>query len=212
MGMRPFISGERPVGRGSSPCDDPGVLGRWATRQPPTTSPTSTMLAWIDTHLASIVWLATTSIVVLVVTTVLVAVVLVRLPADFLARDVVPLRQQFTQASTARKFLLVGRNVLGWIVIAGGLAMIVLPGPGFLVILVGVMLADFPGKRRLQRWIISRGGILKTANRLRRRFGRAPLRLEEDATTDATDRRRPRAHSPRLAHSFSTAARTGTPP
>ena len=37
---------------------------------------------------------------------------------------------------------------------------------------------DFPGKRRLERWLVSRPTVLNTINRLRQRYGKPPLVLE----------------------------------
>jgi hypothetical protein len=70
-----------------------------------------------------------------------------------------------------------GRNVLGCALVAAGIAMLVLPGQGILTILVGVMLLDFLGKPRLQRWLVARRPVLRTINGLRRRAGQAPLVL-----------------------------------
>jgi hypothetical protein len=52
-----------------------------------------------------------------------------------------------------------------------------IPGPGLLVILIGITVMDFPGKRRLERWVVGRPGVLGAINRLRRRYGRPPLVL-----------------------------------
>ena len=51
------------------------------------------------------------------------------------------------------------------------------PGQGMLTILIGLMLLDVPGKRRLERRIVGRRRILQAINRLRKRFGRPPLVL-----------------------------------
>jgi len=40
------------------------------------------------------------------------------------------------------------------------------PGPGILTIVLGVMLLNFPGKRRLERWLIRRPMVLSAMNRL----------------------------------------------
>jgi hypothetical protein len=71
------------------------------------------------------------------------------------------------------------KNVLGYALIALGLAMSVplVPGQGFLTIFIGLTLIDFPGKRRIERKIIGRPRILRTVNRFRCRFGRMPLAL-----------------------------------
>ena len=51
------------------------------------------------------------------------------------------------------------------------------PGQGLLTILLGVMLLDFPGKRRLELKIVSRPSVLKTVNSLRSKFGKPKLVL-----------------------------------
>jgi hypothetical protein len=76
-----------------------------------------------------------------------------------------------------RAALHIGKNIAGWLLILAGLAMLILPGPGLVVILLGLTLADFPGKRRIQLWIFSRKRILGPINRLRKRFHRPPLQV-----------------------------------
>ncbi|MEX0964235.1 MAG: hypothetical protein WDZ52_09385 [Pseudohongiellaceae bacterium] len=55
--------------------------------------------------------------------------------------------------------------------------MLILPGQGLLTILIGVVLVDFPRKYKFQRWLISLGPVLKSANWLRRKGGREPLEI-----------------------------------
>ncbi|MCH5377061.1 MAG: hypothetical protein JJ992_24120 [Planctomycetes bacterium] len=73
------------------------------------------------------------------------------------------------------------KNAAGYTLILVGLLLSLpgIPGQGLLTILLGLILLDFPGKRRLERWILHRPRLLARINRLRGRFGRAPLRLEE---------------------------------
>ena len=49
------------------------------------------------------------------------------------------------------------------------------PGQGLLTMLVGLLLLDIPSKRRLELRIVSRPTVLKTINRVRRRFRRPAL-------------------------------------
>jgi hypothetical protein len=49
------------------------------------------------------------------------------------------------------------------------------PGPGLVLIVIGVSLLDFPGKRRLEQRVVGRPRVLKAINALRARFGRPPL-------------------------------------
>ena len=105
-----------------------------------------------------------------------VGVLLVRLPADYFcdssSRDF-----WIDRHPIIRRTGLVVKNVLGAMLVGLGVLLSLpgVPGPGLLTILIGVMLLDFPGKRRLERWLISRPTILRTINRLRRRYKKPPL-------------------------------------
>jgi hypothetical protein len=69
------------------------------------------------------------------------------------------------------------RNVLGVVLICLGLAMLLLPGQGLLTVLIGLICVDFPGKRRFERWLVSRPAVARGINRLRRRAGQPPLEV-----------------------------------
>ncbi len=75
---------------------------------------------------------------------------------------------------------IVGKNLAGVLLIALGVVMSLpgIPGPGFLTILLGVMLLDFPGKRALELKIVSRPRVLNGINGLRRKFDKLPLLLD----------------------------------
>lgn len=105
---------------------------------------------------------------------------LVRLPADYFcdssSRDF-----WIDRHPIIRRTGLVVKNLLGAVLVSLGvvLALPGVPGPGILTILIGVILLDFPGKRRLERWLVGRPAILGTINRLRRRYGQPPLARPE---------------------------------
>jgi hypothetical protein len=103
----------------------------------------------------------------------LVAAVIVRLPATYFAS----MRRPPAPTSLAGHLRRIVRNVGGLVLIAVGLVLSVpgVPGQGLLTILVGVMMVDFPGRRRVGRWIVTRPGVLPAMNRLRQRFGAPPL-------------------------------------
>jgi multisubunit Na+/H+ antiporter MnhG subunit len=106
--------------------------------------------------------------------------VLTRMPADFFSR---PERRRLALADRKRPIwfmvLIVARNILGAVLLVLGVLMLFLPGQGLLAIFAALFLLDFPGKRRLQRWIISRPAVHRPVNALRRRAGRAPLELPQ---------------------------------
>ena len=55
------------------------------------------------------------------------------------------------------------------------LSLPLVPGQGLLTILIGLLLINFPGKRRLERKLVRRPKVLQFINRIRSRFGQASL-------------------------------------
>ena len=133
------------------------------------------MIDWIQTHETILWWLAAMSAVTFVATLVVVPWLIVRIPEDYF-RD--PKRHRMPwadQHAVVRVILLIGKNLLACLLLVAGVAMLLLPGQGVLTILVGVLLLNFPGKYRLERWLIRRRPVLRSVNWLRRRSGHAPL-------------------------------------
>lgn len=109
----------------------------------------------------------------------LVSWVLVRLPATYFQesheRDFWSDRHRAVRWSG-----IVMKNLCGLVLVLLGIIMSLpgVPGQGLLTILLGLMLLDFPGKRKLELRLISRPKVLQTVNRLRARFDRPPLVLD----------------------------------
>jgi hypothetical protein len=76
------------------------------------------------------------------------------------------------------------QELLGILVTLAGIFLSLpgIPGPGFVLLFVGVMLLDFPGKRQLERRFVEVPGISGTINWLRRRFGQPPLVAGSEAS------------------------------
>lgn len=99
------------------------------------------------------------------------------LPADYFVAS----RHPVYRHPVLRWIYLIGKNLLGAGVVLLGIALSLpgVPGPGFVVILIGVSMLNFPGKRKLERKLVSRPGVLRTLNRIRAYFGRPQLVLDE---------------------------------
>jgi hypothetical protein len=136
------------------------------------------MFAWIQDHKAILEWMGVVSFVSLVIGLIVAFVIAVRIPADYFACRGCHGKTHADQHPVVRALLLIAKNLLGYIFIAAGILMLVLPGQGVLTILAGVMMLNFPGKYRLERWIISRPTVLEGINLLRQRAGREPLVLD----------------------------------
>ena len=74
------------------------------------------------------------------------------------------------------KFL---KNLLAVVLIIVGLIQIPLPGQGVLTVLIGIVISDIPGKRRLERRIIRSPIVLSSINYIRSRFKRPLFVLDE---------------------------------
>lgn len=79
--------------------------------------------------------------------------------------------------------VLLARNVGGFVVVLLGVAMLVLPGQGLLTIFAGLVMMEFPGKRRLEKALVARPRVLGALNWLRRRGGTEPLLPPGDSET-----------------------------
>jgi len=134
------------------------------------------MLDWITIDEAIFWCLAVFSIVSFLGTLILVPVLIIRIPEDYFAETKRHRWEPWAhEHPVIRWSLLITKNILGYIFIILGIAMLVLPGQGILTIFIGIMFINFPGKYRLERWVVMRGPLLNTINKLRHRTGRAPL-------------------------------------
>jgi hypothetical protein len=106
-----------------------------------------------------------------------VTAVLVALPASYF-RDAAP-AAPWPRAPILRAVWWIGKNLLGLALVALGLLLSLpgIPGQGLLTVLIGLILLDFPGKRNVERRLVTRPAVLRAINRLRARFNRPPMEL-----------------------------------
>ena len=109
----------------------------------------------------------------------IVSLVLVKLPATYFKRSH---KRKFLakRPQIIRWLAIIGKNLLGVVLVVAGILLSLpgVPGQGILTILLGVMLLDFPGRPRLEHWLVSRPRILRTINKLRHRFSKQALVLD----------------------------------
>ncbi len=108
----------------------------------------------------------------------LVSLILVKIPADYFRESQGKFMAK--QSPVIRVLALIGKNIAGVILVVLGVLLSLpgVPGQGVLTILLGVMLLDFPGRRRFERWIVSSPRVLKAVNKLRKRFDKPKLILD----------------------------------
>ena len=95
-----------------------------------------------------------------------------RIPTDYFTR---PRDSDPWQVLLQPRALL--RNLLGLPVLLAGIAMLVLPGQGILTIMIALGIMSFPGKFALEKWLISRKGVLQAVNWIRQKSHHSPLEV-----------------------------------
>ena len=147
---------------------------------------------WLDTLRLTdwqpwLAWIGVGSLVLLVGSLVALPVVVARIPEDYFTPEHRSRRVR-DEPTAMRLIVHVAKNVLGVVFVLAGIAMLILPGQGVLTILIGVMLMDFPRKYELERWLITRGPVLKALNWIRAKAKRPPLRLSGGGTGAKAER------------------------
>lgn len=138
------------------------------------------MIEWIQANGTIIGWLAQLSLVSFVASLIAVPLLVLGIPPDYFAcrnRGTTPWADKHP---AVRLTLSAAKNGLGIVLIGFGVVMLVLPGQGILTILIGLMLSDFPGKYRLERWLVERRSVVRAISWLRFRAGRAPLVFDRE--------------------------------
>ena len=112
------------------------------------------------------------SLVFALVASALVVAAIIYIPADYFT-----VQKEKKRHPLWHYFLKFLRNLLGVVLVGMGVTLLVLPGPGIFSILLGTVLIDFPGKRRMIRRLLSIPALYRTLNLIRHKAGKPPLRL-----------------------------------
>ncbi len=120
-------------------------------------------------------WLGVATVVMFVVSFLAVPFLLGRIPVDYFTRAE-PSPMSWQRHHPALRWTLhVLKNLCGVVLLLFGIIMIFTPGQGVLTVLMGVALMDFPGKRRLELWLVRRPRVLTSINWIRQRTRHPPL-------------------------------------
>ncbi len=94
-----------------------------------------------------------------------------QLPADYFSRPTPNVQPRSLQ----RLLLQLARNVLGAILLAAGLLMMIIPGPGLITLVLGLTVSDFAAKQRVIRHFLNKPGVMDSLNWMRRKYHRPPF-------------------------------------
>lgn len=144
----------------------------------------SEVMSLIREYQGFLEWLGVISLLLLIVTVVIFPLVIIFLPQDYFIRAERDPSHQTRSHPVVWWTLVVLKNILGFVLVLAGLAMLLLPGQGLLTILLGTTLMNFPGKYKLERRLVSQPTIAKTLNRIRSGAGRPRLTLPDRGPVD----------------------------
>jgi hypothetical protein len=135
-------------------------------------NPWSQIIDWIQTHDVLLGWAGLFSFITFVCTMVIIPIVILLLPPRYLLD---PAQPAFNFNPLQKSVFLPLKNTIGGFLVVAGIGMLFLPGQGLLTLFVGVVLIDFPRKRKVVRWFLGRKRLLRLINRFRARFNRLPM-------------------------------------
>jgi len=138
------------------------------------------VIDWLGQYQEAFAWLAVISLCTFVFSLLSLPWLVARIPEDYFLyekRHPAPLKKSHP---LIRMTLLIGKNMLGIILVAGGVIMLFIPGQGLLTIAMGMLLMDYPGKFRLERRIARNEKVLNGLNWLRTHANALPLQVDGD--------------------------------
>ncbi len=103
------------------------------------------------------------SVSVFIVSLILFPLLIISLPKNYF------IRKESKKENSGSLWKLIIKNILGVILIIIGALMLILPGPGIIVMLIGLMLMSFPSKKKLKNYFLSNQTLRKELNWIRQR-------------------------------------------
>lgn len=125
-------------------------------------------------------WFAVASLATFVVSAVALPWLLTRLPEDYFEETSPTVHRPWPRQRALYWAWRLLKNLLGIVLLLAGLVMLFTPGQGILTIMAGLWLADLPGKRRCERYLIGRPQVLSSINWIRQKSGQPPLRVSKE--------------------------------
>jgi Putative transmembrane protein (PGPGW) len=128
---------------------------------------------------STVIWMGILSLVTFLVSLLALPWLVSQIPKDYFNYQNRSSVDWESRSPSIRIPWLVAKNLLGWVLLAGGAMMLFLPGQGLLTMAMGLVLMDYPGKYQLERRLVSVPLILKGLNWLRAKRNVPPLELTD---------------------------------
>jgi len=143
----------------------------------------SAIAEWFTAHQAIVWWVSAISIALLLLSPIVAMWFVTRLPKDYFVQERRRPLSSWDDYPTVRACLLVAKSILGIVLTLVGVVMLVAPGQGLLTIVVGLLLLEFPGKYRAERWLATRRNVWRSLNWLRKKAGKPELKSPRETKT-----------------------------
>jgi len=136
------------------------------------------MIEFLNQNLSSILsWLAICSLFIFFFSILAINFVIKIIPVDYFdstKRELSPFK--ISNPIIWLIFFII-KNITGYLLILGGILMLVLPGQGLLTILLGLIFSDYPGKYKLEKKLITIKPIYRYINWVRKKSDIEPIKL-----------------------------------
>jgi len=128
------------------------------------------LTTWLHQHSGFIVILGAVAFVVLLTTLLATPWILARLPSDYFSHT-----PSISPRSLSNTIISIIRTVAGTLLIFLGLAVILTPVPGIVLMVLGLALCDFPGKHKLLVRLVRLPSVLSFLNWIREKSNKPPF-------------------------------------
>ena len=127
----------------------------------------------VDEYKSVIFWLGLLSFLIFIFSLVSIKRLVALIPSDYFVS------KKDTKFKSEYHFIwlisMIIKNIIGYVLIIGGILMLLLPGQGLFTIFIGLMMSNYPGKYYNEKKIIPIASILKTINWLRKQSDKEPI-------------------------------------
>ena len=104
---------------------------------------------FLDYFKVVIPYLVGISIFIMVISLLSIKWLVNQIPSDYLIKNTT--ETSFNFPVPFRILIFIFKNLLGYLLILGGMIMLILPGQGLLTMMVGLVLSDYPGKKAFEK-------------------------------------------------------------
>ena len=136
----------------------------------------NSFIQWFSEHPEILMGLGISSIFIFLLSILGISWFVANIPEDYFLESKRKSTKWHEQKPILRLVVIFGKNIIGLLLIIGGLLMLVLPGQGLLTIVTGLLLINYPGKYRLERKLVSKPSIFRALNWIRIKANKPPLK------------------------------------